>query len=908
LTRKAPKELASSIAEALPAPALALDAEGRVAWTNAAGRARLGLRAGGTSGPAFADLWAGAGPAPEVAALRAQGSRLLHLRLRDADGASFDTEASVVPLDAPCPGGALLLLREESQVALETLFPDPDQTGGPFLRISREGLLLYANTLAAPVLEHWGTAVGRPVPGPAAAAVAHGLETGRWQRLRTRAGGRLFDLGVTPLASGNQAVVYGEDITELSRANEALQRLTSAVEQADYTVLITDRDGNIEYVNTAWEHTTGWTRREAIGQNPRLIKSGEHDREFFRHLWDTILSGRTYRGRVINRRRSGETYLEEKIITPMVDGEGRVTHFISTGRDITEEVHAQEELRRSEERFALAAQGANDGLWDWDLREERVFYSERWKSMVGCEPGEIGDRPDEWTGRIHPDDLQRFHAELNAHLDDRAPHFETEYRMRHRDGSWRWMLARGLAVRDAAGRPYRMVGSLTDITARKEGEARLLHSALHDSLTGLPNRVLFMDRLGQAIHRARRVPDRQFAVLFLDLDRFKIVNDSLGHALGDRLLVETGGRLSASLRPADTVARLGGDEFAILLDEIREPADAMRFADRVQKSLQEPFLVEGREVYSTASIGIALSSLGYERPEDMLRDADTAMYRAKVQGKARFAVFDRAMHEQALALLELETDLRRAAERHDFLLHYQPIISLRTGKIAGFEALLRWDHPTKGFIPPTRFIPLAEETGLIIPIGNRVLREACRQLRAWQGKFPQSPALQMSVNLSGVQMLQPELIMQIEMALRDFGLDGRSLKLEITESVIMEHAQYAREMLQQMKSQDIRLAIDDFGTGYSSMSYLRRYPIDTVKVDQSFVAKVNVDEESLEIVRSIISMAHNLKMDVVAEGVETPEQLARMRTLGCEYAQGFFFSRAVDKDAAEALLGGGWSW
>jgi len=906
--RKSSKDVSPLVAEALPASALVLDADGRVAWANDAARVRLGLPATGAAGPALADFWGGAGPAPEVAALRQRGSAPLRLRLRDTDGGPFDAEASVVPLDGPCPGGVLLLLREGGGPSVETLFTDPDRIAGPLLRISREGILLYANALAAPVLEHWGSAVGRPVPGPAAATVARVLETGQCQRLRTRTAGRIFDLSVSPLASGDQALVLGEDISEFARTNDALQRLTSAVEQADYTVLVTDRDGTIEYVNTAWEHTTGWTRQEAIGQNPRLIKSGEHDREFFRHLWDTILSGRTYRGRVVNRRRSGETYLEEKIITPMVDPEGRVTHFISTGRDITDEVRAQEELRRSEERFALASQGAADGLWDWDLREEKVFYADRWKSMLGYEPPEVSDGPDEWTGRIHPEDLQRFHAELNAHLDDRTPHFEVEYRMRHRDGTWRWMLARGLAVRDSAGHPYRMAGSQTDITGRKEGEARLLHSALHDSLTGLPNRVLFMDRLGQAMNRAKRSPERQFAVLFLDLDRFKIVNDSLGHALGDRLLVETGARLSASLRPADTVARLGGDEFAILLDEIREPADAMRFADRVQKSLQDPFQVEGREVYSTASVGIALSTLGYEVPEEMLRDADTAMYRAKSKGKARFVVFDKAMHEQALALLELETDLRRAAEHHDFILHYQPIVSLRTGKIAGFEALLRWNHPTKGFIPPSRFIPLAEETGLIIPIGNRVLREACRQLRAWQGRFPQSPALQMAVNLSGVQMLQPELIMQIESALRDFGLDGRSLKLEITESVIMEHAQYAREMLQQMKSQDIRLAIDDFGTGYSSMSYLRRYPIDTVKVDQSFVAKVNVDEESLEIVRSIISMAHNLKMDVVAEGVETPEQLARMRTLGCEYAQGYFFSRPVDKDAAEALLGGGWSW
>jgi diguanylate cyclase (GGDEF)-like protein/PAS domain S-box-containing protein len=574
----------------------------------------------------------------------------------------------------------------------------------------------------------------------------------------------------------------------------------------------------------------------------------------------------------------------------------------STDNGLSERMRAEEDLRASEERYALAAAGANDGLWDWDLREERVFFSPRWKAMLGSSEEESDDSPEEWLSRIHPDDVRAFRAKLEAHLRGDTPHFEDEHRILHRDGGYRWMLTRGLAVKDAGGRAYRMAGSQTDITERKVAEERLLHDAMHDSLTDLPNRALFVDRLTQAIARTQRREGYEFAILFMDLDRFKVVNDSLGHMVGDQLLVGMAKRLASCLRPADTVARLGGDEFVILLEDIRTATDATLFADRIQKALKAAFNLEGREVFTTASIGIALSTLGYERPEDMLRDADIAMYRAKSMGKARSAVFDRAMHSSAVALLELETELRRAVERMDFRMVYQPIVSLESRRIVGFESLIRWSHPTQGEIPPAKFIPLAEETGLIVPIGLWTLRESCRQLRAWQGLARRTPPIMMSVNLSGIQLLQPELIMQTDLLLRETGLDGRTLKLEITESIIMEHAQYAMDMLKQIKALSVRLAIDDFGTGYSSMSYLRRYPIDTVKIDQSFVAKITTDEESLEIVRSIVTMAHNLKMDVVAEGVETKEQLEKLRSLNCEYGQGFYFSRPVERDAAEALL------
>jgi|WetSurMetagenome_2_1015567.scaffolds.fasta_scaffold08788_4 diguanylate cyclase (GGDEF)-like protein/PAS domain S-box-containing protein len=680
-----------------------------------------------------------------------------------------------------------------------------------------------------------------------------------------------------------------------------------AVAQCSEIVFITDAKGVIEYVNPAFEQVTGYSAEEAVGQTPRILKSGNYLPEFYKRFWDTILSGQTYRGMVANRRKDGTLFYEDKVVTSMVDEGGRITHFVSTGKGMSERMRAEEELRASEERYALAATGANDGLWDWDIPNERVYFSQRWKAMLGLELEDAGDSPEDWLQRVHQDDVQTFRAKLEAHLRGDTPHFEHEHRMVHRDGGSRWMLTRGLAVRDANGRATRMAGSQTDITERKMAEERLIHDALHDALTGLPNRTLFMDRLAQAIARTARREGYEFAVLFMDLDRFKVVNDSLGHMLGDQLLVGMAKRLATCLRPADTVARLGGDEFVILLEDIRTATDATLFADRIQKALKAPFSLEGREVFTTTSIGIALSALGYERPEDMLRDADLAMYKAKSMGKARSAVFDRAMHSSAVALLELETELRRAVERMDFRMVYQPILSLRDRKVVGFEALIRWPHQEKGHIPPSKFIPLAEETGLIVPIGLWTLRESCRQLRAWQGLARRTPPLTMSVNLSGIQLLQPELIMQIDLMLREYGLDGRTLKLEITESIIMEHAQYALEMLKQLKAQSVRLAIDDFGTGYSSMSYLRRYPIDTVKVDQSFVAKIATDEESFEIVRSIVTMAHNLRMDVVAEGVETEEQLEKVRELGCEYGQGYYFSRPVEKDAAEALLLSDWT-
>jgi diguanylate cyclase (GGDEF)-like protein/PAS domain S-box-containing protein len=562
----------------------------------------------------------------------------------------------------------------------------------------------------------------------------------------------------------------------------------------------------------------------------------------------------------------------------------------------------QAQLRQSEERYALAASGANDGLWDWDLASGQIFFSPRWKAMLGYPEGAIGTAPEEWFSRIHPYDQEPVRVRLEAYARRLIDHFELEYRIAHADGGYRYMLCRGLTTGEAANQATRMVGSQTDITDRKLAEERLLYDALHDNLTGLPNRALLMDRLSHAlIKRARRADEPIFAVLFLDLDRFKTVNDSLGHLTGDELLLTVAQKLAQCLRPSDTIARMGGDEFTILLDPLRGPQDASEVAERIQLALAAPIPIRGREVFTSVSIGIALGSAAYERPEELLRDADTAMYQAKLRGKARYAVFNPAMHTDALELLQLETDLRRALDRAELRVHYQPIVSLHTERIVGFEALVRWQHPQRGLIPPDMFIPLAEDTGMIVALGQIVLREACRQLAEWQAQVPNLPLLRMSVNLSAKQMAQPDLVELIAQTLRETGLAAHQLKLEILESALIGRA-LAAETLGRLKDLGVQISIDDFGTGYSSLSYLHQFPVDTLKIDRSFISRMGVNGEHSEIISAIVTLARSLGMEAIAEGVETTMQRDQLRELQCDYGQGWLFARALDQAAATTLV------
>jgi diguanylate cyclase (GGDEF)-like protein len=435
----------------------------------------------------------------------------------------------------------------------------------------------------------------------------------------------------------------------------------------------------------------------------------------------------------------------------------------------------------------------------------------------------------------------------------------------------------------------------------EETKEHFRHAAFHDSLTGLPNRAMFTELLKAEIESGKQKPDHLFAVLFLDLDRFKNINDSLGHTHGDLLLVAFAERLERTLRPIDTLARFGGDEFAILTSGMSSPTDAVRVAQRIQDELKQPFVLDKNSAFATSSIGIALSSTGYDKPEDILRDADTAMYRAKENGKARYEVFDQAMHARAVSRLQLESDLRQAVERKEFVVYYQPIVSLQAGRLTGFEALVRWNHPRRGIVSPMDFIPVAEETGLIVPIGEWVLAEACARVREWQIASPSHRSLSLSVNLSARQVEQADLLERIQAALETSKLSPHCLKLEITESVVMENAEAAALMFKQLRSLGVQLSIDDFGTGYSSLSYLHRFPLNYLKIDRSFVSRLTTDNDNA-IVRTISTLARNLGMEVIAEGIETEEQYQQLRLLGCEYGQGYLFSHPVDTERVAHLL------
>jgi diguanylate cyclase (GGDEF)-like protein/PAS domain S-box-containing protein len=548
-------------------------------------------------------------------------------------------------------------------------------------------------------------------------------------------------------------------------------------------------------------------------------------------------------------------------------------------------------LRESEERYALAVRAANDGIWDWNLKTNEIYYSVRWKKMLGYKENEVGTSPNEWFKLVHPDDQKQVQAELVSHLKGVTPHFECEYRIKHSNGTYLWALSRGLVVRNADSTPYRMAGSQSDITTRKMAEERLAHDAVHDALTGLPNRVLFLDRLQNRLERTKRNPSDLFAVMFIDLDRFKVVNDSLGHAFGDQLLITVANRLKLCLRPDDTISRLSGDEFVILLDSVSDVNDARQVADRIKGKLITTTILGEVERSPTASIGIAIFNKSYLTAGELLRDADTAMYYAKAVGGNQYQLFDSTMHASAVELIQLEGELKRAVEREEWLIHYQPIISLVSGKPVGAEALVRWLHPQRGLLPPKEFIGVAEETGLILPIGEYVMRAACMQAKAW--RETSHPGFWVSVNLSARQFQDKNVVEKVVAILSETGLPNDGLRLEITESIAVRDMEYTSKLINRLDALGIKTSLDDFGTGYSSLSYLKQFPLKVLKIDQSFIQDIQLNQKNESLITAIIAMARSLGLEVVAEGVEKDEQLTFLRSQLCDNVQGFLLSHPI---------------
>ena len=578
--------------------------------------------------------------------------------------------------------------------------------------------------------------------------------------------------------------------------------------------------------------------------------------------------------------------------------------FVSYLRDITPRKQAEEALRQSTERYKLTATIANDGLWDWNLRTNQLECSARWMALLGLTDERPVQRAEDWMARIHADDLPRFRESVHQHIIGRTRALEVEVRIRHFGGSWRDMLVRGIALRDNVGRATRLAGSMSDVTDSRILQQKIQAEALYDTLTALPNRALLCDRIHQTLARTSMERGWTFAVLYINIDRFKVVNDIVGHHAGDQLLMDVADRLKQLLAPGDTLARPGADEFALLLNDIGGASEAARVASRVREVLRPPFEVEERQIFLTVSIGISLATSSLTPAEEVLRQAEMAMYRAKNAGRDRQSMFDEEQHRRTMQMLQIESELRRAIARQEFLLYYQPIVTLDDHpRLSGFEALVRWKHPERGLLQPADFIGVAEESGLIEQLGVWVLREACRQVSEWQARFPQHERLTLSVNMSPRQLLMPGLSDELAQLLEETGLPPESLGIEITESIFIEDDRLTRQLLEDLRRMRVRSMIDDFGTGYSSLGFLARHRVDYLKIDRMFVQNLGERGEHDEIVRMIASLAHSLGLKIVAEGIETTWQVDAVRSLNCHYAQGYLFSHPLSVPEAEELLG-----
>lgn len=684
------------------------------------------------------------------------------------------------------------------------------------------------------------------------------------------------------------------DITERTRATQQMRKLSSAVELTADSVMITDRDGVIEYVNPAFEAVTGHTSAEAIGRNPSILKSGAHDEAFYRNLWDIILRGEPFHTVFTNRRKDGSLYYEDKTISPLRDASGAITHFVSTGRDISEHIQAEAAARASEQHLRAIIDTEPECIKLVDAEGRLIEMNAAGLAMIEA------DSLEQVAGQtlyklLLPEYREAFRTLINSVMQGNKEILAFE--IQGLKGTRRWLETHCVPMTTRTGETV-LLGVTRDITEHRRAEERLSFLAHHDELTGLPNRTLFGDRLNQAMIEAER-HGRLLAVVFLDLDRFKNINDTLGHETGDLLLQAVAKRLLGAVRRGDTVARLSGDEFTIVLADLAQVDDAARVAQKILDAFAGPLPVAGRDLFVSASLGITLYPFDTSDQRELLRNADIAMYRAKEQGRNNFQFYAAEMTVQALEHMRIESDLRQALERDEFTLHYQPIVSGQDGKVIAVEALIRWQSREQGLVPPLRFIPVAEETGLIEPIGEWVLRTACTQLARWQANG--HPELRLTVNLSVRQFRSPNLAAMVRASLAAAAIDPAHLEFEITESLLVEEKSVI-DTLRELETLGVQFSIDDFGTGYSSLSYLKRLPIDTLKVDRSFVTDIPGNADDAAMALAIIAMAHSLGMRVVAEGVESAEQNRFLQNHGCDALQGYFFSRPLPAEELTRLL------
>lgn len=722
---------------------------------------------------------------------------------------------------------------------------------------------------------------------------------------------RAKNLGLRVSLTGKDELTYlSKNINEMLEAldqtgntlreKEGQLLLTQfSIDNASDSLFWTNAQGSIIYVNKSVRDMTGYSLEEL-----RKLTIFDLNQQFTREGWDRFIVW-------LKKRRSItiESHLMTKsgIRLPVestsnyLEYKGEIYIFASL-RDVSDKKRSRQALKESQERYALALNGSNDGIWDWDLRANQVYYSDRMMNILG-NPQPVQNPENLWREMIYPDDQRRFKDALELHISGKTPHFENEHRIISPDGKVHWVLVRGLALRDHDGQVYRISGSLSDVSARKEIEQQLRHDAMHDVLTGLPNRLYFTEQVKRVLEHIHRHPGQQSSILLLDLDQFKLINDSLGHAAGDELLRQVSKRLMDCIRPDDTIARFSGDEFAILLEGIPDHRDAFRIASRIHESFSPPFIIDLRPIFSSASIGIVLITDQYHDYEEVIRDADIAMYRAKAAGRGNIQDFDSQMHETSLRQFQLESDLRKAIENKEFLLYYQPIVSAFTGKIIGAEALIRWNHPKQGMISPGEFIPLAESSGLILPIGEWVLDTACRfsaqMNQNWATPIP------VSINVSAKQIVDDSFIEILQRTIHRYNINPACLYIEITESAAMFNLEKTVDILKEIKRMGIHIAIDDFGSNYASLAYLKQFPAHILKIDRSFIQDIHTNEHDFAITAAVIAMSHIIGLKVIAEGIENIDQLNHLRLQQCDSIQGFFASRPLPEEKfLEILMAG----